>query len=282
MIPSERYENMTLKNNQTKSATKIPFDVSTELDQYSKVFISKEIDHFRNIHCFESIGQDYKIYGELPDGDKKILFTSKKHFQCFNCFDDCSINICCCCEYMFCDRIVFQMDYKRNNQNFYTQGYNIPKGFYCCLWSCCLPPTLYLRENIDPDNKDINVGIRKGKTTGTPGCFKYFRDKTVSYTTQDKSKGASLRMTCMDFWKHQLTCLCCHCFDINISIENGANVKIGNVTVPNGWCSKKVETTFCFLPGRCFEVTFPQGTSSDEKFQIIADLIHFDIENMIL
>jgi hypothetical protein len=269
-------------NKETAVINNIPFNVSTELDQYSKVFISKEFDNYRLIHCFEFFIRDYKILGELPDGDKKILFTAKKHFQCCNCLDDCSVNFCCCCEYMCCDRIVFQMDYKRNNKNFYTQGYNIPKGLYFCKCTCCPPPTLYLRENINPDNKDINVGIKKGKTTGISSCFDCLKDKTVSFTTQDKLKGAGLRMTCLDFLKHQLTCLCCHCFDIDIAIENGANVKIGNITVPNGWFSKKVKTAFCFLPGRYFEVNFPPGISSEEKFQIIADLIHFDILYMIL
>lgn len=281
----EKSEHLTLKKNQTPISVpviNIPFDVSSELNQYSKVFISKEFDNFRMFHCYESAMCDYRVYGELPDGDKKILFTAKKHFQCCNYCDDCSINFCCCCEYMCCDRIIFQMDYKRNNKNFYTQGYNIPKGFYFCLCSCCIPNVLYLRQNIDPDSKDINVGLKKGKTKGTSGCFKFFRDKTVNYITQEKLNGAGVRLNCFDFWKHQSTCCCGHCFDINISLENGANVQIGNITVPNGWCSKKAETTYCYLPGRYFEVNYPPGISSEEKFQIIACLIHFDIDNMIL
>ena len=274
-------ESLTLRNNQTPVTT-LPFDVSSELNQYSKVYIAKDIDNFRLFHCFEAIPLDYRVFGELPDGDKKILFTARQHFQCCNCFDDCSINFCCCCEYMCCDRIVFQMDYKRNEKNFYTQGFNIPKGFYFCLCTCCLPNVLYLRENVDPDSKDFNVGIRKGMTKGTPGCCKYFKDKTVNYVTQDDSNGACLRMTCFDYWKHRSLKCCFHCFDINISIENGANVQIGNVTVPNGWCSKKVETKTCYFPGRHFEDVFPPGSSSEEKFQIIAGLIHFDLGNNIL
>jgi hypothetical protein len=77
--------------------TTLPFDVSSELNQYSKVYIAKDIDNFRLFHCFEAIPLDYRVFGELPDGDKKILFTARQHFQCCNCFDDCSINICCCC-----------------------------------------------------------------------------------------------------------------------------------------------------------------------------------------
>ena len=55
-----------------------------------------------------------------------------------------------------------------------------------CLYLFCtyfLPSNLYLSEDTEPDNKDINVEIKKGKTKGTPGCFNCLRDKTVSYIT---------------------------------------------------------------------------------------------------
>ena len=34
-----------------QGTTSLPFDVSNELSQYSKLYISDEYDIFRNIHC---------------------------------------------------------------------------------------------------------------------------------------------------------------------------------------------------------------------------------------
>ena len=31
----------------------IPFDVSTALNQFSRVFVAKDYDYFRSVHCFE-------------------------------------------------------------------------------------------------------------------------------------------------------------------------------------------------------------------------------------
>ena len=114
----------------------LPFDVENDLNNFSQVFIAKELDIFRSMHCFDGLKKDYIIYGQLPDGDKKILFTSREHFQWCHCCDDCTIT-CCLCEYICCDRIIFQMDYKRNGANFYTQGFNIQKGCYFCKCYCC-------------------------------------------------------------------------------------------------------------------------------------------------
>ena len=105
---------------QPSSTAMLPFNVDSELNIYSKVYVAKEFDYFRIFHRCEWVMQDYIVYGELPDGDKKILFTVRQHFQCCKYCDDCSIP-CLCCEYMCCNKIVFQMDYKRNNTNFYTK-----------------------------------------------------------------------------------------------------------------------------------------------------------------
>ena len=78
----------------------LPFDVSRELAIYSKICVSREVDIFRIFHYTESFVEDYKIYGELPCGDKQILFTVRKHFvpNCTSCSNCCSQ--CCgkCCE----------------------------------------------------------------------------------------------------------------------------------------------------------------------------------------
>ena len=39
----------------TVNSLELPLDVSKELAQYSKIFVSKEIDFFRVVHCFENL-----------------------------------------------------------------------------------------------------------------------------------------------------------------------------------------------------------------------------------
>ena len=109
----------------SQGITALPLDVSNELSQYSRLFITDEYDVFRNIHCSENIfGPEYKIYGELPDGDKKVLFTCLHHFESCKFCQACAIGTICCF-YQCCDSIVYQLDYKRNGAPFYTQGLNI-------------------------------------------------------------------------------------------------------------------------------------------------------------
>lgn len=264
----------------------LPFDVNNELNQYSKVFVTKEFNVFRNFHFLEGLGRDYRVFGELPDGDKKILFTSQLHFQCCNFCDDCALNFCCC-EYLCCNRIVVQMDYKRNNKNFYTQGFNIQKGFYCCTCYCCFccnfKSHLYLRENIDPNNPDFNVGIKKGFTAGTPQCFSYIRDREASYTNEMGVTEYTVRLPCCEACRMSLSrCYCCNFKDIEMSIEDVTGKQVGTIVIPDGCCSKRVEGDFCYLPGRCYEINFPPNISSLGKFQIISSVIHFDLENMII
>ena len=275
----------------------IPFDVSTALDQFSRVFVAKDHDFFRSVHCFEQSLQDYIVYGELPDGDKKLLFTSRRHFQCCTCCDDCIIT-CCCCEYACCNKIIFQMDYKRNNANFYTQGFNIIKGCHCCkchCCSCCCPQTkLYLRENVSPESPNVDVGLKKGKTVSGGCCC--CGDKTIDYVTEQKLIGHTIRLTCCEMCKNgkwRYFCLCCFpfnlllcfcgCKDIEMSIEKPKGFKTGNIIIPNGIFSQRKEVdNCCFLPRHHYEVNFPAGIASEEKFQIIAQVIHFDVLNGLL
>ena len=276
-----------------QSALKLPFDVSTELNIYNRVYISRQLDYFRNYHCCEVTGGDYIVYGELPDGDKKILFTASKHFKCCNCCNSCIIG-CGLLDYECCDSIVTQIDYKRNNVNFYTQGQYIQSGCYLCRWLFCYQFLLcfingqlyYLRENLEPDNPDFNVGVKRGSTLAHECCG----DSLVSYTTQEGFKGPSVKLQCCEKCKHSCTnVLCGGCFgcnmagcDIELIIEDGNGQQTGTVYLPNGCCSKKVEGTCCYFPGSHYVVNFPPNATSIEKFQIIADIIHFNVRNRIL
>ena len=81
----------------------LPFDVSKDLNQFNKIFVRKTFNPFRTACCFEKL-VDYEIFGELPDGDKKLLFTCQQHFECCKCCDNCFID-CCLCGYNCCDII---------------------------------------------------------------------------------------------------------------------------------------------------------------------------------
>ena len=52
----------------------LPLDVTKELAQYQRIFVTKEFDYFKIVHRCEDYLHDYKVFGELPDGDKKLLF----------------------------------------------------------------------------------------------------------------------------------------------------------------------------------------------------------------
>ena len=271
MTYNTRTENIPLGN--------LPLDVSKDLNEFSKLFVSIGFDNFRNIHCFEKCfpSFDFMVYGELPDGDKKLLFTCKRHNEFCKCCDNCMIS-CCLCDYFCCNSIVFQMDYRRNNKTFYTQGLNIQQGCYCCKCHCCscccccccsCPPSfLNMRENTDPDNPDFNVGIKKGRTDKS-GC--YITDKVVSYFTQDGMKGPSIRAGCCK------GCCCYDCNDVVMDIEDGNGGIIGKILIPNGCNSEKVKGLCCHLPRNYYEINITQNITSEQKFQIIADVIHFSL-----
>ena len=190
----------------------LPLDVTKDLAQYSKIFVTKEYDYFKVVHFFENYLHDYKVFGELPDGDKKLLFTVSKHFECKLCCDNC-IMTCCCCSYVFCNSIIFQFDYKRNGKPFFTQGLNLQSGCYCCQCYCCSccscctrSSYLRLRENIDPNNPDANVGIYKGVTKVTTCCI--VPELTANYIKNDDSNGPGIRAKCWDvIRKRCLKCL---------------------------------------------------------------------------
>lgn len=286
--------------------TSLPLDVTQELSQYPRVFISRENDTFALTCCAESYRYEYRIFVETKEGDKKILFTTSSHLKCCNCCEQCLIGDLCCA-YACCDSIVFQMDYRRNGAPFYTQGYNITKGCHCCdIFLCCnyLPccscinRRLYLRENIDPDSPDIKIGRPNGKTKTNCCCA---CDQFAEYYNENKIKGHTVRAACCDIWKnicmnYCLTggCLCfgCFCFlckypcdlgfDFEMSIEDQNGLKTGNIMIYAGCCSQKVEGKMCFCPRSYMEVNMPPNATSEQKFQIIADAIHLDLENHFL
>ena len=277
-----------------QSALKLPFDVNNELNIYQRVYIAHQHDVFRIFQTCEVAGAfDYIVYGELPDGDKKILFTVKKHFKCCNCCDNCIISFGIL-EFACCNSILIQYDYQRNYNNFYNQGFYITQGCHCCkcyylltnVFMCpinitpcmccfdkCIPKTYLMRENLDPENPDVNVGVKKGTTNAISCCG----DKLVTYITQEGLKGPTVKLQCSEDCKRG-----CACYDIELIIEDANGQQTGTIYVPRGCCSKKDEGQCCMVPGVHFVINFPPNASSTEKFQIIADLIHFNEFNAVI
>ena len=110
--------NMNVINfNMVNMPKEIPLDVFTELAGYTKIFITRQYDPFRIFHrCCDNIGCDFIVYGLLPEGDKKILFTIRHHYECC---EPRNIEISCClCDIILNDKIIIQFDYRRNNNNF--------------------------------------------------------------------------------------------------------------------------------------------------------------------
>jgi len=174
----------------------LPFNVETDLNEFTKIFITRENDPFKIVHCFEPFALDYQIFGEMPDKSKKLLFTVSEHYECdwFEC-DDCGCDLFCFSLICF-DKIIFQFDYRKNNIGFYTQGIYQKKGCYlrsckkCCecnCCNCCPYSILYLRENTDHDNPDFNIGIKKGRTETS--LFKCCNDRTSLYITEENLNG---------------------------------------------------------------------------------------------
>ena len=97
-----------------------------------------------------------------------------------------------------------------------------------------------LRENINEIN--ILQGVKKGETVGTPCCCKICRDKTVTYNTEEGSKGISIRLNCCDFCIFSCCKPCKQ--DLDITIEDSKGEKVGFIFMPNGCYSKNV-TSCC-------------------------------------
>ena len=152
---------------------------------------------------------------------------------------------------------------------------------------CCLSGQIYyLRENLEPENPDFNVGVKKGSTLATKCCG----DTIVAYTTQEGFKGPSVKLQCCEYYKNRCVTYCCcgacgcqyfGC-DTELVIEDANGQQTGTIYKPFGCCSKKVEGTCCLVPGQHYIINFPPNATSIEKFQIVADLVHFNEKTGIL
>lgn len=83
--------------------TSLPLNVATDLSMYNKISVVLQKDLWKITCLYERALPTYVVYGEMPDGDKKILFTCSQHFQCCTICDQCIIGLPCCLEYACCD-----------------------------------------------------------------------------------------------------------------------------------------------------------------------------------
>jgi len=134
---------------------------------------------------------------------------------------------------------------------------------------------------------------KKGKTEVTDRCCccSCERNLTAKYINQEGYTGPIVNVPfnsickdcCTAACLRALCCHCCaHCYDLKFDIQNGSGNNIGYIIIPNGICSQKVkELGHCYLPRPHYEINCPDTTSL-EKFQIIANIIHFDLVYNIL
>ena len=271
----------------------LPFEVERDLNKYPRIFVTKQYDPFKITNCCESLKRDYIIFGDDKNGVKNLLFTCYVHEECCNCYDQCIIGGFCCA-FACCDSILFQLDYRKDDHPFYTQGFNVSKGCHCCdflacpCYCCCAcVDKLYLRENYDPDSPDKTVGAPKGRTETNCCCS---CDRFVDYFPENNLKDQTVRVACCDLCCNACCAgLCCCCFwciqggDIEMSIEDQNGAKTGNVLIYSGCCSRKVEDKkCCSFPRDYFDANMPPNATSRQKFQVIADIIHLDLVNNII
>ena len=296
-------EIITLKENNTKNPDtiiygqkntniqiKLPFDVSTDLNQFKQIYISRQFDIKRVVCCCNHFGPDFLVWGELPDGDRKIIFTIHNYYEFCKWLQSCRINFCLCGHYYCCDTILYQLNYQRNGKPFYSQGVNVKNGCYCCKCEdcffnsfCCCSSILNMKENLDHNSRIYENGMPKGTTeVRNICCCCCCVDKTSTYNTQLGPKGQTVRGPCCKYCKFCCsdaffcTQYCCNC-DFEMDIEDEQGQKTGNIMIYKGVYSKKSEGYCCTLPLRYMELNLPTNASSEQKFQIIADAIHMTV-----
>ena len=291
--------------------TKYPINIYNDLQNIKVGYVGIENDIFRIFHCQERNSLSFKIYYLDENNKINVLFNVNEHFVPEKCCSCCQCDIVngCCCAYVCNNRIIYQLDFLKNNLPFATLGQNISKGCYCCKISCCtgcnccgpccsncvsrnVLSQLHLRLNDNPKNEDFSYGQYLGKSTAVIlSCCGPFSN-TVEITDENQNvkwivglinKCCDCKCWCWD---------CCHCCDEVFSdklfeIYDGNNNKCGDIIIPFGSCSRKLEKDCCCKAccGGCcscyrvnpyYEIHFPENANSLDKFYIISAVIMFE------
>lgn len=292
-----------------------PIDVYKDLQNIKVAYIGIENDIFRIFHCQERDSLSFKIYYLDENNKINILFNVNEHFvpeKCCSCCR-CEVINCCCCAYLYNHRIVYQLDYLKNNLPFATLGLNLNQGCYCCKLNCCagccnccscckctnVLSKLYLRLNNNPSNPDFSYGKYLGISTGmmTAGC------QPNSHKVEITDENGALKWTvglirkCCDC--QCCCCNCCKCCDEVFSdklfeIYDSEMKLCGDIIVPFGYCSSKLEKDCCCWKCCCggccscyrvtpyYEIHFPENANSLDKFYILTAVMMFELNFRII
>jgi hypothetical protein len=127
------------QNPELTPLTDYPIDIYKDLQNIKVAYVGIENDIFRIFHSQEGDSLSFKIYYLDENNKINILFNVNQHFvpeKCCSCCR-CEIINCCCCAYLYHNRIVYQLDYLKNNLPFASLGLNLSQGCYCCKLNCC-------------------------------------------------------------------------------------------------------------------------------------------------
>ena len=287
-----------------------PIDVYKDLQNIKVAYVGIEKDIFRIFHSQEINSLSFKIYYLDENNKINILFNVNEHFvpeKCCSCCR-CEVINCCCCAYLYNHRIVYQLDYLKNNLPFATLGLNLNQGCYCCKLNCCagccnccscckctnVLSKLYLRLNNNPSNPDFSYGKYLGISTGmmTAGC------QPNSHKVEITDENGVLKWTiglirkCCD-----CQCGCCNCgkcceevfSDKLFEIYDSDTKLCGDIIVPFGSCSYRLKKDCCCCKSCCggccscyrvtpyYEIHFPEKANSLDKFYILTAVMMFEL-----
>lgn len=320
---TEKKENMAtnvvpfmpiLQNPELTPLSDLPINVYTDLENIKVAYIGIEKDIFRIFHCQEKNSLSLKIYYLDENNKINVLFNVNEHFVPKKCCSCCTCDLinCCCCAYLYRNKIIYQLDYLKNNLPFATLGYNLPQGCYCCKVNCCescctcpccncrsVLSKLYLRINNNPSEPDLSYGKFLGKTTAVlTNCCDGFSNKVeivdengmLRWIVGLVRKCCNCKCCCCD---------CCHCCDEVFSDKffeiYDANMKLcGSILVPYGICSVKLEKDCCCYKSCCggccscyrvnpyYEIHFPEIANSLDKFYILSAVMMFELHFKVI
>ena len=295
---------------ESASLTDSPINIYTDLQNIKVAYVGIENDIFRIFHCQERDSLSFKIYYLDENNKINILFNVNEHFVPEKCCSCCRCEICnfCCWAYVYHNKILYQLDYLKNNIPFATLGLNLSQGCYCCKLNCCagccnccgsckctnVLQKLFLRINNNPSNPDFTYGKYIGKSTAiiNKGC------QPNSHKVEIVDENGMLKWTvgliskCCDCDCCQC-CNCCNCCEEKFSDKlfdiYDSNMNLcGDIIVPFGSCSRRLDKDCCCkcCCGGCFscyrvtpyyEIHFPENANSLDKFYIISAVMMFEL-----
>ena len=147
----------------------------------------------------------------------------------------------CCCVYLCKKKIIFQLDFLKNNKPFATLGINFNQGCYNCkingftscsiCCNCKCKNVLLLRLYKEPNNADFSHGKFLGiSTTINKTCCRSFSN-TVEITDENKNLKWIIGLI-----KKCCNCECLNCEEIYIDkkfiIYDSKRKKCGEIIVP--------------------------------------------------